>query len=1079
MHAAFAIAAVALAVCTVWMIAADGQRGWRDEQQRFFTLAEDTADANSGPQSVFLDAPGQVVSIDLPGLPLRWGRWQVERTDRCTTCHLGIAPSPGLGAIEWAAGRARPQPFALHPRVDLFAAEDSPHPWMRFGCTVCHDGRGPALSFARAAHQPDGPAKAATWRSQFGWRDDPHWLRPMLPRRLAAARCASCHVDLLDLDRGWLDGGSAARSALAAAMAPGGRQPEPAQPPRIVASASPAAEVLEGLRLVRHFGCFGCHEIDGREPGGARIGPSLLLETRTVDGRGLRKIGPALENAGERLSSVWLMTQIADPRRHLPQGRMPRLFGLHDHLSPAARAETIEQESLEIRALVQFLLQAKPSDGSSADRRAGVGPGGSTPTSAEPPAADLALSERLVAFERRQIERGRSLFVESGCVACHRHADFPSAAADAGPDLSRLGQKYQSPGAAAWLRRWLRDPRTINPRTAMPQIWWDRTTAGVQAESDDPVEDLARFLLVPRPDAGSAEQGPAEAPGGFVALSEGELRRLSEWYGLGGARAADVAEVAGRVIARRGCNGCHDLPGGERPPIGPPLTGWAVKPIEQLAFEDVAAWLERSPPSEADDPDGFYAEAVRRGRREGFAWQKLREPRSFDYRPRAWLDGDAAAGRRPVSPGRSTVGAAQRTTAEKPPREQLLMGQFPLTARQRSAMVALLMSLTDDPRPADYLAQGGRSASELRGRELFETLACDRCHLIEPQRWLIEYRPDDAAPAPAADQWPFVLEKMVSRSAHGEGRAARQAERLAAALDPQSRRAVVEGMARVDRQGRVLEDEDDEGRPLIFVAPWQPLRLGEAFYPVGGAELPLRRDWIVGEQPAWGGALTAELYPHLLAAAQNRGENLATEYEALGWCPPPLVHARQSLRRGWTADFLTRPTTVRPAAVLRMPRYALRPDEIAALAAYLTEEADSVEVSAAPESFDQRAWALMTDRTTFCAKCHVINDLRPSGESRTVLAPDLTLAARRLRGPFLRQWLASPKSVLPYTAMPVNFPPSGEPLGQDLFPADSREQLDAVADLLLHYDEYARRQTSAAKQFELHHEKASSEEPAP
>ncbi len=1118
MHAAFAISAAALAICTVWMIAADSRRQWRDQQQRFFAPPEDAAGANGRRESVFLDEPGRVVSIDLPGLPLRWGRWRVDRVDRCATCHLGIVAPPEIGPTERFARLAQPQPFALHPRGDLFAADDSPHPWMTFGCTVCHEGRGPALSFVRAAHQANSPAEAEAWRDRYGWRDDPHWQRPMLPRRLLAARCASCHVDLLDLDRGWLDGGESARDALAAALSPHGTNERPTSRPRIVRSASPAAEVLEGLRLVRHFGCFGCHEIDGRSAQGARIGPSLLLETRTPDQVGQRKIGPALGNAGERLAPEWIMAQLADPRRHQPQGRMPRLFGLHEHLSPAGRANARDMEELEIRAVTHWLVQqhAPPKSHVPADRkiagqetaglettgqetagqkaavrqaaevrnggdekgekqqsdprRAGALVGVPTPASPSPeaPPADAALAERLLAFERRQVERGRELFIESGCAACHRHAEIPMADADVGPDLSRLGQKYQSPEAAAWLRRWLRDPTAINPRTAMPQIWWDRTTAGVQAESDDPVDDLARFLLAPRADGQTADgaternadERPAVAHRGFVPLSEDEVRRLSEWYGRGGARSADADELAQRVIARRGCNGCHDLPGEERAPIGPPLTGWADKPIEQLAFEDAAAWLDRKPPSDADDPDGFYTQAVRRGRREGFAWQKLGEPRSFDYRPRAW--------------------AMENAAADKPPREQLLMGQFPLTGGQRAAITAFLMSLTDDRRPADYLALGGRSPRELRGRALFESLACDRCHLVEPQRWLIEYRPDEVPPAPAADQWPFVLEMMVAQSSRGDERAARRSERSTAALDPQSRRAVVEGMVRVDRQGRTLEDEDDEGRPLIFVAPWQPLRLGEAFYPVGGAELPLRRDWIVGEQPAWGGAFSAALYPHLLAAAQRRGENLATEQEALGWGPPPLVHARRSLQRRWTVGFLARPTTVRPATVLRMPRYALRPEEIDALAAYLTEETDRAEdADGAPAAFDERAWALITDRTTFCAKCHVINDLRPSGSSRTVLAPDLTLAARRLRGPFFRRWLASPKSVLPYTAMPVNFPPSGEPLGQDLFPADSREQLDAVADLLLHYDEYARRQTSAAKQIELHHEKAPSPPPEP
>jgi len=61
--------------------------------------------------------------------------------------------------------------------------------------------------------------------------------------------------------------------------------------------------------------------------------------------------------------------------------------------------------------------------------------------------------------------------------------------------------------------------------------------------------------------------------------------------------------------------------------------------------------------------------------------------------------------------------------------------------------------------------------------------------------------------------------------------------------------------------------------------------------------------------------------------------------------------------------------------------------------------------------------------------------------------------AERLRPEHIRRWLAEPKSILPYTAMPAHFPATGPPLGQDIFPGSSREQLDAVAELLIRYDD--------------------------
>jgi hypothetical protein len=105
------------------------------------------------------------------------------------------------------------------------------------------------------------------------------------------------------------------------------------------------------------------------------------------------------------------------------------------------------------------------------------------------------------------------------------------------------------------------------------------------------------------------------------------------------------------------------------------------------------------------------------------------------------------------------------------------------------------------------------------------------------------------------------------------------------------------------------------------------------------------------------------------------------------------------------------------------------------------------------------------DRTTFCAKCHLVGDFSPGG-LWTALAPNLSETGRRLRPEHVRRWLADPRSVLPYTAMPAQFPPAGPPLGQDLFPGASREQLDAVVDLLLHYDQYWQQRNSVRRMME-------------
>lgn len=84
------------------------------------------------------------------------------RTDRCTTCHLGVDNPKMVDA---------PQPFKTHPNYQT-------HPFEQFGCTVCHGGQGMAVN-KKHAH---GPVK--------------HWEEPVLPSNMVVGSCARCHDNL-------------------------------------------------------------------------------------------------------------------------------------------------------------------------------------------------------------------------------------------------------------------------------------------------------------------------------------------------------------------------------------------------------------------------------------------------------------------------------------------------------------------------------------------------------------------------------------------------------------------------------------------------------------------------------------------------------------------------------------------------------------------------------------------------------------------------------------------------------------------------------------------------------------------
>lgn len=87
---------------------------------------------------------------------------EVHATDRCTSCHVGMAP--GENGIEGDPIYGRHINVVHDPNT--------------FGCTVCHGGQGRATTTADAHGQV------------------PHWPQPMLPKAYLYAGCGSCHTHL-------------------------------------------------------------------------------------------------------------------------------------------------------------------------------------------------------------------------------------------------------------------------------------------------------------------------------------------------------------------------------------------------------------------------------------------------------------------------------------------------------------------------------------------------------------------------------------------------------------------------------------------------------------------------------------------------------------------------------------------------------------------------------------------------------------------------------------------------------------------------------------------------------------------
>ena len=139
----FNVMLLVLFVAVMWQ---DTNREWTRYQREFVSsLSKDERRAVTG-------GLHQILVNDL------------DRVDRCTTCHLAI-DKPQLALDK--------EPFTAHPGKFL-----EWHPVDKFGCTVCHGGQGLATE-AAAAH---GDVK--------------HWEEPLLRGELVQASCRSCHGDL-------------------------------------------------------------------------------------------------------------------------------------------------------------------------------------------------------------------------------------------------------------------------------------------------------------------------------------------------------------------------------------------------------------------------------------------------------------------------------------------------------------------------------------------------------------------------------------------------------------------------------------------------------------------------------------------------------------------------------------------------------------------------------------------------------------------------------------------------------------------------------------------------------------------
>jgi cbb3-type cytochrome oxidase cytochrome c subunit len=972
--------------------------------------------------------PTKIQQISLPELTINYNFKEVPRYDRCTTCHQGI---DRIGYDRDAEGKPMPRVFAAHPHLTdgastidpkgnvvpagLYLDANGPHPINGFGCTICHGGQGSGTDFTYASHEPNDLKQAKEWEERHHWHEIHHWDEPMLPQRFLQSSCLKCHHHVTDV---------------------------------------PQAEKLQaGYQRIVKYGCTGCHTIGGE----GSFGPDLTDE---------RQVGPNLTHLASKVNADWARRWIKNPHGFRPDTRMPRFYGITNNRAPGDQPKS----DAEVQAITHFLFSK------------------STPPEAfvDPPA-------------QSNPERGKTLFLQKGCLACHAHrpyepssiqrgdreqanpgykpdaiamydpSGFPEpvrsyARADYGPNLSNIAAKFQSRDQGyKWLTNWIHAPESYHPQSLMPNLqlalqdaadiaaWilsipgdWPVTVAVADVTAPEVkkgLDDLVKLYL---------SKGAINVKGKSIVKA---LSEIDDYVATGLTTEDKLMVVGERTISRLGCFGCHTISGFEgAKPIGTPLNGWGIKSPAKLDYGHITEYMHDQPLGDDGSRDGtppYYQEKLEAHTRAGFLFQKLHRPRSYDF---------------------LKTSEDLKTWDDRLRMPQFAFADDPVAVEE---VMTFVLGLTGERIASRYLPKSYYTPAQFavaQGAKLLSRYNCTACHVLEMPRYTIAAgsRLEEALPS-------FETNVRVSYN----NRASDYLQEFYPALtfDPNKQPTLAP-----HNPGRAVTIE---GMPIgtfeneLTVQLWQPVTIRGFTFQVGD-NLTLDRTRVA--MTAANGGNFAWLFA--TTEAERTGAEFAPIWNRL---PPPLLREGKKVQSPWLTAFLRDPYSIRPAVNLRMPRFHFgrtanaAPAETMGLANFFAAH-DGAEFPypsipqreqsylAAMESrhpgYLRGGWELMTKGA--CVQCHAIGAFKPTGGAQVVNGPELRQVSARFRDRFLGEWLANPRRLVPYTAMPQNVPPNGPPppAVPRTFEGQPLDMVRAMRDTLLNYDSAIEQQLAGSKPVE-------------
>lgn len=888
--------------------------------------------------------------------------------------------------------------YCVHPRLDLFVDANSPHKAEKFGCTSCHQGQGSATDFLLASHSPNTADSQRKWEDGYNWKSNHYWDYPMLPNRFIESTCLKCHHQVTDLIRygnkeeapKLIRGYNIVReSGCFGCHEISGRKSGKQIGPDLRLELSPPLESWPPAERAKILA-------DTENPPGTmrKLGPSLYRLVEKTNPEWTRKwidtprgFRPTTKMPHFYGLSNNARDALPDDQKDFPVAEMHSIV----HYLFRESGDYLEGKDKERRDIAVRIAQLQEkketkliSDKENKEleelllktsRYEKPIPIAARARDWEGNAIQLAAAPADPKAAAEQIKRGNMLFKERGCLACHTHegttkpeSDVPAVTSDAefAPDLTRLAAKIAPVvgGADAkrlWLVQWILDPKVHHPRTRMPFTYLNTSEAS----------DVAAWLLSQDPQWTQADlpvptaQALTELAKVYLLKAPGLMRKDVEealvqegntWKGLPADRLkfmsadADERELAGPVdenkikwyigrkaITRLGCYACHDIPGfAAAKPIGTPLNDWGKKDAERLAFEDIGAYVRghyqvvdsmkdengHGPKVEAGKQpyDKFFFLALEHHQREGFLHQKLNEPRSYDHnRLRTWDDRlrmpqfKFARGHIKPLPGESKEQAEAREEAEA-----------------REAVMTFILGLVAEPVPESYLHRpSADKAAEVRGRHVLEKYNCGGCHQVRPGTYefkksakLVE-KLEDLAYQKNPKNYAAEYRDRFTAQSEWTGNASPFTDRLQAFGVPDQATPTNLRLTQALRFTKKPEEVRNRG---------DNTELPDGNYDIPASTYLDTQDLggVKASDP-YGGAFAQLMTSYLKAKNSTTYNEYKTARSAL---PPPLLREGEKVQPSWLFQFLLHPQQVRPATILRMPRFNMSEDEAMALVNY-------------------------------------------------------------------------------------------------------------------------------------------------